>query len=129
MRLAIVGALVAALAAGPALAEPAAGPQTKSEQAAKPDRVCLWTYLIDHTTIKDKGKAIVFHMRNGKDWINTLKSPCPALQFNGFAYVTRNGQICSNMETIMVLRTHQVCMLGAFEPYTPPPKKKPDAPR
>lgn len=118
MKTIVIGALLAALAAVPAMAQPEAS-------APKPNNVCLWTYLIDHTTIKDKGKAIVFHMRNGKDWINTLKAPCPALQFNGFAYVTRNGQICSNMETIMVLRTHQVCMLGNFEPYTPAPRKKP----
>ena len=108
-----------------AYAQPAG--QTPPEQAAKPNNVCLWTYRIDHTTILDKGKAIVFHMRGGKNWKNTLKAPCPGLNFNGFAYVTRNGQICSNMETIMVLRTHQVCMLGNFEPYTPPPKKTDDA--
>ncbi len=124
MRAVVIATLAAALAAGAAVAQPAA--DSGPAQAARSNNVCLWTYLIDHTTIKDKGKSIIFHMRNGHDWQNTLRAPCPGLNFNGFAYVTRNGEICSNMETIMVLRTHEVCMLGNFEPYVPPPRKKPD---
>lgn len=115
---------VAAVIAGLAIA-PAAADETKPVPPSR-NNVCLWTYLIDHTTTVDKS-TILFHMRNGKIWKNTLVQPCPGLLFHGFAYVTRDGQICSNMQSIMVLETHQVCMLGAFEPYTPPPKEKPDA--
>ena len=125
MKAVIIGALVAALAAGAAFAQPASDAAPAAE-SAKPNNVCLWTYLIDHTTIKDRGKAILFHMRNGKNWENTLKVPCPGLNFNGFAYITRNGSICSNMQAIYVLRTHEVCLLGDFEPYAASPKMKPD---
>ena len=119
MKAVAAGAVIAGLAIAPAAADVA-----KPVPPAR-NNVCLWTYLIDHTTTVDKS-TILFHMRNGKIWKNTLVQPCPGLLFHGFAYVTRDGQICSNMQSIMVLETHQVCMLGAFEPYTPP-KEKPDA--
>jgi hypothetical protein len=88
--------------------------------------VCIWTNRIDHTTIEGGGKAIIFYMRDGKAWKNTLLSRCPELKFNGFAYETHDGQICSNMQSIRVIHSGAVCMLGNFEPYTPPPKGAPE---
>jgi len=118
MKIVAIGALIAGLAITTAVA--------KEKKTTAPERnaVCLWTYMIDHTSTPNT-HTILFHMKNGKIWKNTLPAPCSGLAFRGFAYVTRNGQICSNMQSIMVLTTHQVCMLGAFEPYVAPMKKKP----
>jgi len=84
--------------------------------------VCLTSWRIDHTTTVDKGKAIVFHMKDGTAWRNTLVVPCPGLNFHGFVYVTHGDDICSNMQSISVIETNEVCMLGAFTPEAPPPK-------
>lgn len=117
MKALAIGSIVAALACGVAYAQPA-----KSEAPAKrAPSVCLRTYQIDHTSTPDT-KTILFYMRGGKVWKNTLQLPCHGLKFYGFSYVTRDGQICSNMQSIMVLKTHEVCLLGDFTPYTPPPK-------
>ena len=116
MKVIAIAAVIAGLAIGPAFAKEKVPPVRNN--------VCLWTYMIDHTTTPDTS-TILFHMKNGKIWKNRLRAPCSGLAFHGFAYVTRDGRICSNMESIIVLRSHQVCMLGAFEPYVVPPKKKP----
>jgi len=92
--------------------------------APNPNTVCLWTYQIDHTHYIAP-RTILFYMKGGTVWQNTLVNDCNGLSFNGFAYVTRDGQICSNMQSIIVLRTHQVCLLGQFTPYTPPAKAPP----
>ena len=119
MKAIVITAVIAGLAIAPAFA--------KGEKPAPPTQksVCLWTYQIDHTTVPDKN-TILFYMRDGKVWKNTLSYPCPGLLFHGFAYVAHADQICSNMQSIQVIETHEVCMLGAFEPYTPP-KKTPAA--
>jgi hypothetical protein len=66
--------------------------------------------------VKD-AKTIIFYMKDGKAWKNTLWSRCSGLLFSGFAYVTRDGRICSNMQSIYVLNTHDVCVLGDFTPF------------
>jgi len=109
MKAIVLATALAMLAAGTARAETSAPPG---------GHVCLWTYLIDHTQTVDP-RTIVFHMKNGDAWTNRLAVPCRGLMFHGFAYVTRDGSICDNMQSIMVLQTHEVCMLGAF---TPAPK-------
>jgi len=121
MKAIALGAVIAGLAISAAAAE-----EPKPAAPAR-NTVCLWTYQIDHTTVPDKS-TILFHMRDGKIWKNTLPQPCSGLLFHGFAYVAHADQICSNMQSIQVIDTHEVCMLGAFEPYTPPPKDKPAAP-
>ena len=60
-----------------------------------------------------------FRMKNGTVYRNTLRTPCPGLKFNGFVYKTHTGDICENMQTIRVLRSHEVCMLGAFTKLPP----------
>jgi len=116
MKAIIIGALTAGLAASAAFAQ---GGQQKHAPL-----VCLWTSQIDHTKTVD-AQTLLFYMRNGKVWKNTLQSRCPSLKFYGFAYVTRDGQICSNQQVIHVLKTHETCVLGAFEPYQPPAKPVP----
>jgi len=107
----------AAVIAGFASAANAQGAAT-SAPAVK--NVCLQSYLVDHTTTVNPS-VVLFHMRNGTVWKNTLPQPCRGLAFHGFVYETKDEQICSDKQPISVIETHQVCTLGAFTPYTPPP--------
>ena len=103
-------------------------PQAAGTRAA--GNVCIQTYQIDHTTIPDDS-TILFHMKGGKIWKNSLSFRCPDLKFQGgFQYSTDISEICSNLQTIRVIeqgggpgpRFGAVCQLGEFTPYTPPPK-------
>ena len=99
---ALAATAIAAGAATPALASP----------------VCIESHLIDHTSVQDS-KNILFHMKDGKVWRNTLQNACPSLNFHGF--VMNMGPVdtvCSNQQSISVLKTHETCMLGEFAPYT-----------
>lgn len=108
-------AALAGLLATPALAQP------QSETSA-PATVCIDTMRIDHTRTPNN-RTILFYMKDGKVWKNTLPQFCSGLAFYGFSYSpTPPHQLCSNMETIRVIHSGSVCMLGAFTPYTPPKK-------
>lgn len=109
-------ALGALLVAATANAQPAPAPVD-----ANAGPVCIQPYRIDHTNTVDPS-TVLFYMKDGKIWKNTLQGPCPGLLFNGFAYVVHGDEVCSNMQGIRVLRTGEVCMLGAFTPYIAPPK-------
>lgn len=124
MKTIAIGVMIAGLSVATALAQGEAGNTAAQNAEAKPNRVCLWSHLIDHTTTLDPS-TVVFHMRNGTMWKNTLRQPCPALMFHGFSYLTQDGYICPNMQSIVVITTNEVCKLGAFEPYVPPPKERP----
>lgn len=120
MRRILLGAALAVLLGATAQAQPAA--KTTHGHGG----MCLNTMNIDHTTTPDN-RTILFHMRDGKIWKNTLTSYCSGLRFYGFAYVaTPPHQICGNLQSIRVLHSGSVCMLGPFEPYTPPKKKATD---
>lgn len=85
--------------------------------------VCLQVTAIDHTEIKDDN-TILFFMKGGKAWKNTLTFQCPSLKIeDGFAYQTDLPEICSNMQTIRVLRSGNFCELGQFTPYETAPAK------
>ena len=83
--------------------------------------VCLTSYQVDHTKIVDDS-TIIFYMKNGKAWKNTLPHKCNGLKFaNGFSYNQSNdNQICANLEMITVINQGTTCGLGEFEPFTPP---------
>ena len=90
--------------------------------------VCIPTSSIDHTEIPDNS-TILFHMKGGKVWKNSLNSPCFNLKFQGsFQYTTDYDEICANQQTIRVLqpgagmRLGAACMLGEFSPYSPASK-------
>jgi hypothetical protein len=115
MKTFVLAAALSALLAGAAQAQGMGTPPPP------PRPVCLWTYMIDHTTTVDP-TTVVFHMKNGAAWKNSLQAPCPGLKFHGFVYVVRGGdQICSNAQSIRVIETNEVCALGAFTPAGPPP--------
>lgn len=116
MKIVAVAAVVAFATVQTAVAQTPAAATTRNGVP-----VCLESEFIDHTRTVDP-KTILFYMRDGKIWQNTLPYPCPGLMFYGFVDVVRDNQICSNMQSIRVLVTHDVCTLGTFTPYTPPPK-------
>lgn len=105
--IAFVAALLAAAIASPA--------------AASEGSVCLQIRQIDRTKVLD-AKTILFKMKDGKVWRNALRSSCPGLRFDGFVYVVHDDEVCGNMQTIRVLRSHEVCMLGPFTPEASWPK-------
>jgi len=81
--------------------------------------VCLKTGDIDHTDILTDS-AIVFYLKGEKPYLNTMRFPCPSLKMEGgFAYVTDFPEICSNAQTIRVLRSGNFCELGQFTPFDP----------
>ena len=92
-----------------------------ADETNKP--VCIRSYLIDHTDTPDDN-TILFYMRNHKVWKNTLLGRCVGLRVNreGFTYQpTSQGsdELCSNLVTIRLNDTGQVCLLGAFTPAEP----------
>ena len=82
--------------------------------------VCLDMDHIDHTSVVD-GRTILFYVKGGKVWKNTLPKECPSLKFErAFSQEITTGQVCANKQMIRVLRTNVRCSLGDFSPYTPP---------
>jgi hypothetical protein len=80
--------------------------------------ICLRTYLIDRTKVID-AKTVDFRMRDGTVYRNVLRNSCPGLLFNGFVYVVRADEVCDNLQSIRVLQTPDVCLLGAFTKQPP----------
>ena len=120
MRMLTATGFLAAAFAFPALAQTDSAPQP-----AKPQQICIRPFdtptgSIDHTKIVD-AQTILFFMRDGKIWKNTLKGPCRGLLFHGFSFLTRQDEVCANAQAIQVIETGQVCQLGDFTAYTPPP--------
>ncbi|MEJ1970421.1 MAG: hypothetical protein WDN03_17605 [Rhizomicrobium sp.] len=104
-----IASLAAVLAVGTAaLAAPAI--------AAAP--VCLKTEWIDRTTVVNP-KTILFRMKDGKVWRSDLRTACNGLRFNGFVYVTHFDEICGGAQSIRVLNSGEVCLLGRFVPNAP----------
>jgi hypothetical protein len=122
MRTFVAAGFLAAIAAGPALAQNAA-----PDSHAAP--VCIRPFdeptgSIDHTHVVDP-RTILFYMKDGKVWKNTLPTPCPGLLYHGFSFLTRQDEVCSNAQGIRVIESGEVCQLGAFTPYAPPATQTP----
>ena len=96
------------LSAAPALAAP---------------RVCINTRDIVESGSKD-GKVLTFTMRDGRIMRNHLLGICNDLRFFGYVWILRGSdpQVCEGMQSLRVLQSNQVCMLGKFDP---PIMKKP----
>jgi hypothetical protein len=100
-------------------------PAVANDSGAAGNGVCLQTAQIDHTDIVNDS-AIVFFMKDGKAYMNTIRIPCSSLKMeDGFSYVTDAADVCSNSQTIRVKNSGNFCELGQFTPFTPP--KIPDA--
>lgn len=80
---------------------------------------CLRTTDIDHTKSPDD-RTILFTLRNGAVYQSTLPTICPQLSMNGFSYeATPPDQICGNLQTIRVLRSGAVCLMGPLMQIMP----------
>jgi hypothetical protein len=107
--LAFAGALAGIVATGAAQAAAPAGT----------GNICIKTYQIDHTKAQND-KTLVFYMKDGTRYQSNLSSTCPELSIYGFAYMpTPPDQICGNLQTIRVIRTGSVCLLGPLVPIGP----------
>ena len=107
--------MISLSAAALTLAATAASAQPASVSSS--GNVCLKTIQIDRTETPDS-RTILFFMKNGSAWKNTLKSDCIGLRQNGFIYgPTPPDQVCGNFQTIRTIETKSVCVLGAFTPY------------
>lgn len=120
----MMAGLVLTLSAAACQAPTPPGSATASAGTAK--SVCIRAYEIDHTEIPDDS-TILFYMRGHKIWKNTLINRCVGLRTatSGFTYSPTDpatDEICSNLQTIRVNDTGQVCLLGAFTPVEPKPK-------
>jgi hypothetical protein len=106
-----------------ATAVPAAAQPAPSQPPAQ--KICLNNQDVQSAQSTD-GKTMVFKMRNGTTYINHLRGSCPGLKFNGFAWELRGiNDICENQQTLRVLRSGEVCMLGKFDPPLPRGAKVP----
>ena len=95
--------------------------QAQPESAMPGGNVCIRTDWIDHTKAPND-RTILFFMKDHKVWMTHLATLCPELSFNGFIYEpTPPEEICGNLQTIRVIRSGSVCMMGPLVPYTPPP--------
>jgi len=104
--------------------------QPAATASARPNNngVCLRTEDIDHTEILTDS-AIIFYMKTGKPYVNTMHFPCPSLKMeDGFDYVTDFPEVCSNAQTIRVLRSGTFCELGQFTPFDASKLQAPGAP-
>jgi hypothetical protein len=65
------------------------------------------------------GKTLVMRMRDGKVWSSRLKGDCPSLKFNGFVWLMHDPQgICEDSQSLQVLQSGQICILGKFLPLS-----------
>lgn len=127
MRRIATGLALAVLLGATAQAQPGAGDGKDAYGGTffGKHNICLYTYAIKNTRIPDT-HTILFYMQGGKIWKNTLRNGCNGLKFYGFVYMpTPPNVICENLQVIRVLHFDTVCALGAFTPYTPPPKEEP----
>jgi hypothetical protein len=102
MRKSIAAAFLASGLIVPAYAEPT------------PHNMCIDATSIEGTTVVDDSH-VLYRMRDGKVWENTLRAACPNLKFyQGFSEVIEAGQICANAQVIRVLEARNPCFLGDF---------------
>jgi hypothetical protein len=96
-------------------------PPTTASNISGGNGICIRTDFIDHTDIPDD-KTIIFHMKGGIAYRNSLQFACTSLKNEGgFTFITDFPEVCSNAQTIRVLRSGILCELGQFTPYAPPP--------
>ena len=75
---------------------------------------CLSISQVTRTSVPDQ-QHLVFYMRDGKVWENTLKQTCPGLNYSPWAWVVQGtSTVCANAQSLRVTQTGAVCTLGAF---------------
>ena len=97
-------AVAALFAAAPAIAAP----------------MCLNSSNIEGHDSPD-GKTIIFHMRDGSTWRNTVQGSCSGLRFHGFAWnLHGTNQVCEKEQALRVIGSGETCVLGRFEQVSGP---------
>jgi hypothetical protein len=81
---------------------------------------CFPSYQIDHTEVPND-QTILFFMHGRKVYKANVINKCVGLSINtrGFTYtptIPGSNQICSNLLTIRVNDTGQVCLVGDIAP-------------
>lgn len=84
------------------------------KQDPKPPRTCIRSSDIRSSQPADDEKSITFSMRNGDQWRNDLHGRCSGLRFSGFAWVLHSDEICDDQQTLRVLQSGSICMIGKF---------------
>lgn len=98
----------------------ALGAKAGTDPAREAKTMCLVAGHIDHTVVVSD-TVILYYMKGGKVWQNTLPKACPNLKLeNAFTEDIRGDAVCANAQSIRVLRRGTPCTLGDFTPYTPP---------
>ena len=82
--------------------------------------MCLVAHMVDHTHVVNPSR-VQFVMKDGKVWQNDLHAACNGLNFHGFEILGHQDELCGG-QGISVIETHEVCQLGNFTAYVPPPK-------
>jgi hypothetical protein len=84
--------------------------------------ICIDTRDITSEKVEGHGVSILYKMRDGTQWRNTLKGPCPDLDFYGYVWTVRNpdNSVCENENSMRVLQSGEICILGKFTKVTPP---------
>ncbi len=62
---------------------------------------------------------IVFYLKGGKAWKNTLQGTCYGLHAQqGFRWRLSSNTICANQQILYAMQSQKPCFLGNFAPYT-----------
>ena len=90
-------------------------PAVQAQPQPDPNNVCLDPKDVESTQAINP-RTILFRMRDGSVWRNTLVAPCPWLvtHVGGFSQVVHGNRICANQQEITVVDTGNVCRLGGF---------------
>ena len=89
-----------------------------SAAAAQP--FCLDSRNIRDSRARDS-HTVVFRMIDGSRYRATLTRDCPGLNFNGFTiFPADSDRVCEGIQTIRILKDHQVCQIGSITPMPPP---------
>ena len=86
--------------------------------AAADAGVCL-QYTRIGTTKAINPTTILFHMKDGTVWRNTLRTACPGAMSGGITYDLQTDDVCENTQVIHVLDSGEACMLGTFSKDAP----------
>ena len=77
--------------------------------------MCVQSRDIASANSKD-GKLMTFRMRDGRILVNHLQGVCSDLKYEGFSWIIHGtDEVCENQQTLRVLRSGQICVLGKFD--------------
>ena len=77
--------------------------------------MCVQSRDIVSANSKD-GKLMTFRMRDGRILVNHLQGVCSDLKYEGFSWIIHGtDEVCENQQTLRVLRSGQICVLGKFD--------------